>query len=88
MGWPASSLLSALDLLELITANVAQYESLAYELASQPEKLQQIKTKLAKNRLHSPLFNADLIARELESAYLAMYKRFQEGLPPEHINMT
>lgn len=87
-GRVASSLLSALDLPELITANVAQYESLAYELASHPEKLQQIKTKLAKNRLHSPLFNADLIARELESAYLAMYKRFQEALPPTHINMT
>jgi predicted O-linked N-acetylglucosamine transferase (SPINDLY family) len=81
-------MLTVLDLPELITTSVAEYESLAYELASQPEKLQQIKTKLAKNRLHSPLFNADLMARELESAYLAMYKRFQEGLPPEHINLT
>jgi protein O-GlcNAc transferase len=87
-GRVASSMLTVLDLPELITTSVAQYESLAYELASQPEKLHQIKTKLAKNRLHSPLFNADLIARELESAYLAMYKRFQEGLPPEHINLT
>jgi predicted O-linked N-acetylglucosamine transferase (SPINDLY family) len=87
-GRVASSMLTVLDLPELITTSVAQYESLTYELASQPEKLHQIKTKLAKNRLHSPLFNADLIARELESAYLAMYKRFQEALPPTHINMT
>jgi predicted O-linked N-acetylglucosamine transferase (SPINDLY family) len=87
-GRVASSMLTVLDLPELITTSVAQYESLAYELASQPEKLQQIKTKLAKNRLPSPLFNADLMARELESAYLAMYNRFQEGLPPEHINLT
>lgn len=87
-GRVASSMLSTLDLPELITTYVTEYESLAYEIASSPEKLQQIKTKLAKNRFNSPLFNADLMTRELESAYLAMYKRFQEGLPPEHINMT
>jgi predicted O-linked N-acetylglucosamine transferase (SPINDLY family) len=87
-GRVASSLLSTLDLPELIATSVAEYESLAYGLASSPEKLQQIKAKLAKNRLNSPLFNADLMARELESAYLAMYKRFQEALPPEHINLN
>jgi predicted O-linked N-acetylglucosamine transferase (SPINDLY family) len=81
-------MLSALDLPELITTSVAEYESLAYELANSPEKLQQIKTKLAKNRFNSPLFNSDLMARELESAYSEMYKRFQEALPPVHINLN
>jgi predicted O-linked N-acetylglucosamine transferase (SPINDLY family) len=87
-GRVASSMLSTLDLPELIATSVAEYESLAYGLASSPEKLQQIKIKLTKNRFNSPLFNADLMARELESAYLAMYKRFQEALPPEHINLN
>lgn len=87
-GRVASSMLSTLDLPELIATSIAEYESLAYGLASSPEKLQQIKTKLTKNRFNSPLFNADLMARELESAYLAMYKRFQEALSPEHINLN
>ena len=87
-GRVATSMLTALDLPELISANIAEYESLAYQLASQPEKLQQIKAKLAKNRLNSPLFNTNLMAKDLEGAYLAMYKRFQEGSPPEHINLN
>ena len=87
-GRVATSMLTALDLPELISANIAEYESLAYQLASQPEKLQQIKAKLAKNRLNSPLFNTNLMAKDVEGAYLAMYKRFQEGSPPEHINLN
>jgi protein O-GlcNAc transferase len=87
-GRVATSMLSALDLPELITATLAEYESLAHELATKPEKLKHIKAKLATNRMSAPLFNADLSARDLENAYSEMYKRFQEGLPPEHINLN
>jgi predicted O-linked N-acetylglucosamine transferase (SPINDLY family) len=87
-GRVATSMLTALDMPELITSNASQYEALAYELATNPEKLQAIKTKLAQNRLSSPLFNANLITRDIEKAYQAMHQRFQEGLPPEHIKIN
>ena len=86
-GRVATSMLTTLDMPELITTNVNQYESVAHELALNPEKLQAIKSKLARNRLSSPLFNASLITRDIEKAYQAMFQRFQKGLPPASITL-
>ena len=81
----AASLLNAVNLPELITTNQAQYESLAIELATNPEKLKIIKDKLVSNLSTAPLYNTPLFARHLESAYSMMYDRYQRGLDPDHI---
>lgn len=81
----AASLLHAIDLPELVTDSQLDYESLAVELATSPERLQVIREKLARNRLTSPLFDARLFARHIEAAYLSMYERWQADLPPDHI---
>ena len=52
----AASLLNAVGLSELITSNQEEYESLAIELAMNPNKLADIKLKLANNRMTTPLF--------------------------------
>jgi predicted O-linked N-acetylglucosamine transferase (SPINDLY family) len=81
----AASLLNAVNLPELITTTQEQYESLAVELATNPEKLKIIKDKLVDNLPAAPLYDTPLFTRHLESAYLAMYDRYQNGLDPEHI---
>ena len=81
----AASLLNAIDLPELITTTQAEYEALAVELAANPQRLRQIKQKLERNRLTTPLFDTRLFTRRLEDAYTRMYERYQAGLPPEHI---
>ena len=81
----AASLLNAVNLPELITTTQEQYESLAIELATHPEKLKIIKDKLAKNLPTAPLYDTPLFTRHLESAYLTMYDRYQHGLDPDHI---
>jgi len=81
----AASLLNAVNLPELITTNQEQYESLAIELATNPEKLKIIKDKLVNNLATSPLYNTPLFTRHLESAYMEMYDRYQNGLEPDHI---
>jgi len=81
----AASLLNAVNLPELITTTQEQYESLAIELATKPEKLEIIKDKLAKNLPTAPLYDTPLFTRHLESAYLTMYDRYQQGLEPGHI---
>ena len=81
----AGSLLKAVNLPELITTNQYDYESLAIDLASNPEKLAQIKNKLKSNLETSVLCNTRLFAQHIESLYQAMYQRYQENLPPEHI---
>ncbi len=81
----AASLLNAVNLPELITTTQEQYEALAIELATQPEKLKLIKAKLAHNLPTAPLYDTPLFTRHLESAYLTMYDRYQNGFAPEHI---
>ena len=81
----AASLLNAVNLPELITTTQAQYESLAIDLALHPEKLKALKDKLANNLPTAPLYNTPLFTQHLESAYLSMYDRYQNGLDPEHI---
>ena len=81
----AASLVKAVNLPELITNTQEEYESLAIELASNPEKLKIIKEKLVDNLPTAPLYDTSLFAGHLESAYMAMYDRYQKGLDPDHI---
>jgi len=81
----AASVLTAIDLPELITHSQEQYESLAIELATNPAKLKEIKIKLVANRLSMPLFDTPRFTRNLEKAYTKMYERYRANLTPDHI---
>lgn len=83
----AGSLLSAIGLPELITETDEEYESLAYQLASNPDKLAAIKSKLAKNRNTTPLFDTELFARHIEDAYQQAYQRYFDGKDPDVIEV-
>jgi len=78
----AASLLHAVGLPELITRTQEEYESKAIQLAQNSNELVNIKIKLKQNKLKTPLFNGELFARHLESAYETMYRRHQGGLRP------
>ena len=80
----AASLLTAIELPELITNTTQAYEAKAVELATNPVLLHNIKSKLESNRLTAPLFNAKLFTKHIESAYSMMYQRHIDGLDPEH----
>jgi predicted O-linked N-acetylglucosamine transferase (SPINDLY family) len=84
----AASLLNAIGLPELITNTQEEYEALAIELAMNPQKLRDIKLKLARNRLTTPLFDTPLFTKNLEAAYIKMMKRYQADLQPDHITIT
>jgi predicted O-linked N-acetylglucosamine transferase (SPINDLY family) len=84
-GRVAASLLNAIALPELITTSPQAYEKLAIELAANRERLIAIKSKLANNRLTTPLFNTRQFTIHIEAAYAAMYERYQSGLPPDTI---
>jgi predicted O-linked N-acetylglucosamine transferase (SPINDLY family) len=78
-GRVAASLLQAVGLPELITHSSGQYEALACELAGNPRRLQEIKTKLARNRDVMPIFDTGRMTRNLEAAYIQMWERHQRG---------
>jgi predicted O-linked N-acetylglucosamine transferase (SPINDLY family) len=81
----AASLLTAIDLPELITTTQEEYEALAIELALNPKKLSDIQLKLVNNRLTAPLFDTPLFTKNLEAAYIEMMGRYHADLEPEHI---
>ncbi len=87
-GRVAGSLLTAAGLPELVTQNLADYESRALDLATAPAKLQELRAKLARNRLTCALFDTEKLCRHLEAAYLAMWERQRRGQPPAHIDVS
>jgi protein O-GlcNAc transferase len=84
-GRVAASLLKAIGLPELITTTMEEYEGLAVELGTHPQRLAEIKQKLERNRLTTPLFDTRSFVRHLETGYTKMFERYQGGLPPDHI---
>ena len=86
-GRVAASLLHAVGLPELVTGSLEEYEALALELATDPALLARIRTKLARNRTNHPLFDTDRFRHDIESAYIEMWERHLQGLPPQHISL-
>ena len=84
-GRVAASLLNALDMPELITTTREEYRALAVRLALNPPELQQLRGKLARNRLTTPLFDTVRFTRHLEAAYTWIHERRQSGLAPAHV---
>lgn len=74
-GRVAASLLHAIEMPELVTNTLAEYEALALGLARDPARLASLKEKLAHNIATTPLFDADRFTRNLEAAYLKMTNR-------------
>ena len=87
-GRVAASLLTAIDLPELITCTEYEYEARAIELALDVERLSEIKRKLERNKRTAPLFDAKSFTVRIEAAYQAMYDRYQADLAPEGMEIT
>ena len=86
-GRVATSLLEAIDMPELITKTLQEYEDKAIDLANNQNKLAQLKRKLQANRDTTPLFNTPLFAKHIEAAYMAMYQGYQQDLVPETLRV-
>jgi predicted O-linked N-acetylglucosamine transferase (SPINDLY family) len=78
----SASLLHGLGLDELIAKDVAEYETLAIDLASDPDRLRELKERLRVNRDTYPLFDVSRYVRNLERAYLEMWRVYESGEPP------
>lgn len=69
----AASVLTAIELPELITHNRTQYEALAVTLAQHPTHYQVIKEKLQHNIRTSILFNSDAFCTDIESHFIHIF---------------
>jgi protein O-GlcNAc transferase len=82
-GRVAASLLGAIGLPELITESLDDYEARAIALARDPVAMAELKEKLARNRLVFPLFDTDLFRKNIELAYIGMWRAWKAGNPPK-----
>lgn len=82
-----ASLLTAIQMPELITRSKEEYEAKAIELALDTKKIKLLKEKLRKNRTASPLFNTELFTQHLEKAYAMVYQQWMQGKEPEVIDV-
>ena len=62
----AGSLLTALDMPELITFTLEDYKKRAIELGSNKQAFEKVKKKLVRNAKSSPLFNMPLFVKNFE----------------------
>jgi predicted O-linked N-acetylglucosamine transferase (SPINDLY family) len=77
-----ASLLTALDLPELIATDVADYVAAAVRLAGDRAALDALNARLAKASRTTPVFDPVAFAGGLEAAFERMILRFVAGLPP------
>jgi len=69
-----ASMLHALEMPEMVTSSLQDYEQKLLELVQDPLTLTEIRGKLAHQKQVSPLFNTALYTRNIENAYLEMNK--------------
>jgi len=81
-GRVAASLLLALDLPDLVTESLADYEAAALALARSPEKLAALRARLSANRHTAPLFDTMRTTRAIEVVYVEMLARARRGEAP------
>jgi predicted O-linked N-acetylglucosamine transferase (SPINDLY family) len=78
-GRVAASLLQAAGLPDMVTETAEDYEKLAVMLATDPQALKALKSRLTRN---CALFDTDLFRRSIEAAYMRMWNNWLAGEPP------
>lgn len=83
----AASLVSAIGMPDLVASSDEAYERLALDLATDPERLAAIRTRLDGNRTTMPLFDSAAFTRHLERGYALAWQRWFEGQEPDVIDV-
>lgn len=84
----AASLLTCVDLPELITASMQTYRELAIELASNTERFKKIKDKLKLSLSKTDLFDAKRFTVDLEMLYKLMVEQHENAVESDHIYLS
>ena len=82
-----TSLLTSMNLLELITDNLKDYERMALKIANNPETLNHLKSKILMNKESSNLFKPEVYVRNIEKGYQKVYENYIDGLKPQNFKL-
>ena len=81
----SSSILSNLNLSELICENIEEYENKIINIANSSDGTNKIKKKLNDSLINLKTFNTKDYVINLEKAYNKIYERYHQGLKPDNI---
>eukprot|EP00981_Chlorochromonas_danica_P001351 scaffold289_cov169-Ochromonas_danica.AAC.12 len=73
---------------QLVCSSLEEYEELAVSLAEDSDRLYTMRQHLENTRSTSALFDTTRWVRNFESGLIAMWKRHEQGLPPDHIDVV
>jgi len=82
-----SGIVTSAGLPQLVAHDLADYEARIRALVSEPQRLGEMREALARARTAGRLFDPDRFCRNVETAFGAMHRRRQDGLPPELIDI-
>lgn len=83
----SASLVSALDMPDLVAADEDAYVDLCVRLAGDHALRNDMRRRIAENRMTAPLFDSPRFARHLETAFEMMVARARAGEAPDHITV-
>ena len=72
---------------ELITESLEDCEKLILKLVREPAVLSDLRGKLAENSKTKPLFNTENSVRNIERAYLEIWRRYLSGSEAQSIDL-
>ena len=82
-----TSMLSAIGMQQLIASDLETYESLALDLANNPDRRAKVWAELDTKRLSEPLFDTQQLAHNLETAYRRIWRRYLAGEAPSDLHL-
>jgi protein O-GlcNAc transferase len=81
----SASLLTALDVPELITSTITAYKTLIHFYINNTDALINMKEKIKFHQSTQALFQSRQQVHYLEKAYQTVYYRYSQGMPNEHV---
>ena len=81
----SSSILSSLNLSELICDSIEEYENKIINIAQSPKEMDKIKKKLNDSLIKLKTFDTNNYVKNLEKAYNKIYEKYHQKLKPENI---
>ncbi len=81
----SSSILSSLELNELVCKNINEYENKIIKIANSQDEINKIKKKLSDSLKNSKTFDTKKYVENLEEAYSIIYEKYDKNIKPENI---
>jgi predicted O-linked N-acetylglucosamine transferase (SPINDLY family) len=75
----SASIAMAAGLTELVVNSLAAYEAAAYAIATEPQRLAQLRERVTRAREDSPLFDSGAFTRDLEALYAELVLHHRAG---------